>query len=178
MQFSLLDLEMNDTCQYELHLSHVINVVILHCENQNTENVILQRDITKEDCILCIIASSKCTMVIMCLKFTYLSCNTAMHVWKKDSWHWRHAKMLDAMLVWLWLGHHRCCDSPEIMIVCMLVVDTLNTTLIWIFIYMIHQNILWNCQCNLMHVTAILWLQRSCSCVHVHCRCFDFHEVV
>jgi len=27
--------------------------------------------------------------------------------------------------------------------------------LTWMFIYMIHQNILWNCQCNLMHVTAI-----------------------
>jgi len=24
------------------------------------------------------------------------------------------------------------------------------------FIYVIHQNILWNCQCNLMHVMAIL----------------------
>jgi len=33
--------------------------------------------------------------------------------------------------------------------VCMLVVDTLNTcsALTWMFIYMIHQNILWNCQC-------------------------------
>jgi len=25
----------------------------------------------------------------------------------------------------------------------------------WMFIYMIHQSILWDCQCNLMHLTAL-----------------------
>ena len=37
-------------------------------------------------------------------------------------------------------------------------VDTMNTSLAWMFIYMIHQHILWNCQCNLMRATAILKL--------------------
>jgi len=52
---------------YELHPPHLINVATLPCEN-----VILQRRIAKENCIKCNIASSKCTRVIMCLKFTYL----------------------------------------------------------------------------------------------------------
>jgi len=43
---------------YELHPPHLINVAALPCESQNTENVILQQDITKENCIGCIIASS------------------------------------------------------------------------------------------------------------------------
>jgi len=43
MQFSLLDSQMNDTCawHYELHPPHLISVTALHCESQNTENVIL-----------------------------------------------------------------------------------------------------------------------------------------
>jgi len=58
--------------QYELHSPHLTNVATLLCESQNTENIILQRDITKENCIRCITASSKWTRVIMCLKFTYM----------------------------------------------------------------------------------------------------------
>jgi len=58
---------------YELHPSYLINVATLPCESQNTENVTLQRAITKENCITCIVASSKWTRVIMCLKFTYMS---------------------------------------------------------------------------------------------------------
>ena len=57
---------------YELHPPHLINVATLPCESQNTENVILPRDNTNENCIRCIIASSKWTMVIMCLKFAYM----------------------------------------------------------------------------------------------------------
>jgi len=46
MQFSLLDLKMNGTCdgQSELHPPHLINVAVLHCESRNTKNVILQWD--------------------------------------------------------------------------------------------------------------------------------------
>jgi len=58
--------------QYELHPPHIINVATLPCEIQNTENVTLQLDITKENCIRCIIASLKWVRVIMCLKFTYV----------------------------------------------------------------------------------------------------------
>jgi len=108
MQFSLIDLEMNGTWQYELHPPHLINVATLPFESQNTKNVILQRDITKENCIRCIIASSKWTRVAMCLTFTYLGCYTAKRVWNKDSWYRRPAKTLDANLFWLWPEHHPC----------------------------------------------------------------------
>jgi len=58
--------------QYELHPPHLINLATLPCESQNTENVTLQQDITKENCIRCIIASSKWIRVITYLKFTYM----------------------------------------------------------------------------------------------------------
>jgi len=73
-----------------------------------TQNVILQWDITKENCIRCIIGSSKWTRVIMCLTLTYLGCYTAKRVWNKDSWYWWPAQTLDAILFWLWPEHHRC----------------------------------------------------------------------
>jgi len=64
-------------------MSKDFRVAMLPCENQNTENVILQCYITKENCIKCIIASLKLTKV-MCLIFTYLECYAAMHVQKND----------------------------------------------------------------------------------------------
>ena len=42
--------------QCKRHLPHLINVATLPCESQYTKNVILRRDITKENCIRCIIA--------------------------------------------------------------------------------------------------------------------------
>jgi len=46
--------------QYELHPPHLINVATLPCESRNSKNVILQWDITKENCIKRIVyASSK-----------------------------------------------------------------------------------------------------------------------
>jgi len=57
--------------QYEFHSPHLINIATLPCESQNTKNVILQSDITKENCIRCITVASKWTVVIICLKFTY-----------------------------------------------------------------------------------------------------------
>jgi len=48
---------------HELYPPHLINVATLPCESQNIENVILQQEITKENCIKCIIASSKWTLV-------------------------------------------------------------------------------------------------------------------
>jgi len=69
--------------QYERQSPHLINVATLPCVSQNTENVILQRDITKEICITCIIASSKWTRVIMCSKFTHMGViQQNMHVTK------------------------------------------------------------------------------------------------
>ena len=110
MQFSLLFRFRNEwhTWRYKLHPSHLFNVATLPCESQNTENLTWQRDITKENCIRCIIAASKWTRVIMCLTFTYFGCYTAKHIWKKDSRHRRPAKMLDANSFWLWLQHRQC----------------------------------------------------------------------
>jgi len=36
------------------------------------------------------------------------------------------------------------------------VVETSNTRSKWISIYVVHRNIFWNCQCNLIHLIAIL----------------------
>ena len=101
---------MNDTWWYELNPRQLINVAALPCESQNIENVVLQQEITTENCIRCIIASSRWTRVIMWLTFTYLGCHTAMCVWNKVSWHQRPAKTLDVNLVWLWPEHHWHCD--------------------------------------------------------------------
>jgi len=42
--------------------------------------------------------------------------------------------------------------------VCVLVADNVNTCckIIVYLYYVVHQNILWNCQCHLVHLTAIL----------------------
>jgi len=52
IQFSVLDLQMNVTWRYFLYPPHLFSVATLRCESQNTKNVILQWDITKESCIL------------------------------------------------------------------------------------------------------------------------------
>jgi len=78
--FSLIDLEINGTCDSITYPPHLTNVATVPCESQNTKNVILQWDITKENCIRCIIASSKWTRVIMCFTFTYLGCYAAKRV--------------------------------------------------------------------------------------------------
>ena len=141
---------------YGFHPPHLINVATLPCESQNTENVILQQDITKQNCIRCIIASSKWTRVITCLTVTYLgvlyskacvkqrfmTSTTCENAWSKLV---LTLTETSSMLAWL----------SEIMCACWW--WTLWTHAVtWMFIYMIHQNILWNCQWNVMHVTAIL----------------------
>jgi len=137
--------------QYELHPPHLINVATLPCECQNTEDVTLQRDITDENCIRCIIASSEWTRVIMCLKFTYMGVKKwSMHETKihdinnlQNTW---------CKLILTSSGTSSMQPWPSL-IMCACWWWTLWThALTWMFIYMIHQNILWNCQCNMMHV--------------------------
>ena len=55
MQFPLLYLTMNGT-RDELHPPHLIHVATLPSESQNAENVTLQWEITKENCIECVTA--------------------------------------------------------------------------------------------------------------------------
>ena len=103
-------------------------------------------------------------------------------VYETNSWYRRPAKTLDANLFWLWPGHHWRCDWPVAWPseMCACWWWTLRThALTWMFIYMIHQNILWNCQCNLMHVTNGYFVVniKNWSCVHMHFRYFDFNKL-
>jgi len=144
---------------YKLHPPHVINVVTLPCENRNSENVILQWVITKENCITCIVyASSKWTC-----RLQNLGCYAAMHVRNKDFWY------LDLQKSWPKLGltlnrtlsRLRLTSGATVWDhVCMLVADTLNTCceIVVHLYYVVHQNILGNCRCNLVHLMTILWL--------------------
>ena len=167
MQFSLLDLKMNSTWQYKLHPLHLINVATLPCESQNTENVTLQRDITKENCTRYITASSKWTSVTMCLKFTYVGFYIAMSVWNKDS-------MTSTTYKNAWCKLCLALTRTSLTLqltsgvtirdhVYTLVVDTLNTcSNMKMFIYMIYENILWKCQWNLM----VGWLEFNVAFQH------------
>jgi len=51
MQFSFRFPNERYMWHYELHPPHLISVATLPRESRNTENVILQWDITKENCI-------------------------------------------------------------------------------------------------------------------------------
>ena len=110
MQFSLLDLQMNVTCDI-MNFTHLTWLVLLHYLVKNWKcNITVgyyQRKLHQMT-----IASSKWTRVVMCLKFTFFACCTAMRVWNKDVWCWRPLKTLDANLVWLWPGYHRQCEGP------------------------------------------------------------------
>ena len=128
-------------------------VAALPCESKNTENVVLHRHITKENCIICIIASSEWTRVIMCLKFTYLgvlysnayvkrfmTSTTCKNAWCKLGLTLTRIsstlRLTSGMTIW---GH-----------VCVLV-DTLNTCSD-MTVHFCHSPEHWNCQCYLMHV--------------------------
>ena len=103
MQFSLLYLKWTHVWRYELHPPHLINVVTLTCKSHNTENVILQREITKENC-------TKCISFI-----------------KVDQGRFATSKTLYANLVWLWSLTLQMLRLAIWDYVCVLVVDILNT---------------------------------------------------
>jgi len=65
---------------YELHSPRLINIATLPCENENIENVILHREIPKENYMKCVIALSKCTSFTVFLKCIYLECYTTIRV--------------------------------------------------------------------------------------------------
>jgi len=142
--------------QYELYPPHLINVATPPCESQNTENVILQPDITKENYIKCIKASSKWIRVIMCLTFTHLGV-----LYSKACMKQRFMTSTTCENAWCKLVFNLTRTSSMLAwpseITCSCWWWTLWThALTWMFIYMIQQHILWNCLCNLMHLTAIL----------------------
>jgi len=112
-------------------------------------NIILQWDITKENCVRCIIASSKWTGVIMCLKFTYMGViQQSVHETKIHDIDDLRKRLLQTCFDFHWntIWDH----------VCMMVVDALNTCSdMNVHLYDSPKHFI-NYQCNLMHVTAIL----------------------
>jgi len=103
--------------QYELHPPYLINVAILPCESRNRKNVILQCDITKENCIKHIVYASQNGPVDYKIWGVAQQCNER----RLDISDLQ--KMLDANLGWLWTERHRGCNWPvvqqsEIMYAC------------------------------------------------------------
>jgi len=134
--------------QYELYT--------LPCESQNTENIILQWDITKEGGIRCKLHQSRLGS----------SCAWNLLIWGVIQQSVHEAKIHDVHNLQKRLLQ-TCFNFDENIIdagmtiwdhVCMLVVDTLNTCSDMNVHLCDSPEHLWNCQCNLMHVTAILWL--------------------
>ena len=148
--------------QYELHPPHLINVATLPCENKKRKcNITAGNDQRKLHQMYH--SFIKVDQGHHVPEIYLYGCYTAKLAWSKDSWHRRSAKTLDANLFRM----QTCFNFDRNIInagvtvwdhMCVLVVDTLNTcsALTQMFIYMIRQNILWNCQCDLMHVTSIL----------------------
>ena len=143
--------------QYELHPPHLINVTTLHCESQNTENVTLQRDITKENCIRCIIASSKWTRIIMCLNLPVLYSKACM---KQRSMTSTTCKNARCKLVLSLTGASSVLAWPfEIMCACWW--WTLWThALTCMFIYMIRQQR----NCRFYETVNVIWCMQRLFC--------------
>ena len=79
MQFSLLDLEMNDTCD-GMNFTHLTQLMLLHYLVKVKHRKCITAGYYEDNSIRCIIVSTKWTRVIMCLKFTYSGCYTAIRV--------------------------------------------------------------------------------------------------
>jgi len=143
--------------QYKLHPPHLINIATLPCESQNTENVILRQDITKEllhQMYHSFIKVDQSHHVLYIYLFGVLYSKACVK--QRFMTSTRPAKMLDPNLFWLWPEHHPCWRDHLRSCVhagggqfeCMLWPEC---SLMWFA-----RTFLWNCQCNLMHVTAIL----------------------
>ena len=146
------------TLQCELRPPHLINVATLRCESRNSENVILQWDIsiTKENCIKRIVlhrngpVDFKIWGVLCshaCMKQRSVTSMTCKNAWYKLE-----------LILERTLSRLRLTSGSTVWDhVCMVVADTLNTCceIVVHLYYVVHQNILWNCQCNLVHLMAI-----------------------
>ena len=142
--------------QYELHPRHLINVATLPCESQNTEKCYItagyhQRKLhpmyhsfikVDQGYHVPYIYLSGVLYSKACTKQRFMTSTTCENAWCK--------------LVLTWTGTTSMQAWPsEIMCACWLWTSWMHA-MAWMFIYMIHQNILWNCQCNLVHVMVIL----------------------
>ena len=139
---------------YELHPRHLISVATLPCEIQNSENVILQLPMK--------VASNISYMIHRKGRVDY-------KIWGVVQQCMYKTKICDICdlqkcLTQTWLTQNRTLSRLRLTSgatvwdhVCVLVVDTLNICCeIIVYLYcVVHQHILWNCQCNLVHLTAI-----------------------
>jgi len=143
--------------RYELHPPNLINGATLPCESQNTENVILQRDVTK---------TKLQQMHYSFIKVDRPGSSCAFHllIWGVIQQNVCETKIHDIddlrkRLMQTCFDFDRNIINAGVTIwdhVCMMVVETLNACSDLNVHYMIHQNILWNCQCKLIHITVIL----------------------
>ena len=143
--------------QYELHPPHLIGVATLPYESQNRKcNITVgygyyQRKLRQmyysffkvyqghhvPEIYLYDLLYSKA-----CIKQRFMTSTNCENAWSKLV---LTLTRTSSMLAW----------PSEIMCTCWW--WTLWThAMTWVFIYMVHQHILWNCQCNWMHVTTIL----------------------
>ena len=164
--------------QYELHPRHLLNVATLPCESENTESVILQQEITKENCIRCIAASSKWTRVIVFHFFWvlynnafmkwFMTSRTCENAWRKLGWPLTRTLSMLRLTSGVTVWDHMC----------MLVVDILNTcSEMSVHLYDPSEHFMKLSvyyACNGYFVVNI----KSWFCVHMHFWCFDFHKVV
>jgi len=125
MQFSLLDLKLNGTCDlmnFTISPNWCCYTTLWKSKHRKCH---ITADITKENCIRCIIASSMCTRAIVYLKFTHTGCYTAKRARCMKQRFMTSTTCENAWcnLCWLWPEHHRCWRDH----LCMLVMDTLNT---------------------------------------------------
>jgi len=146
--------------RYKLHPPHLINVATIPCESQNTWkcNITVgyyQRKLHQTYRVRFI------EMDLYIIEFAVL-CNNACteqrfvtSVTCKNAW-CKLGLTLNRTLSRLPLTSGATVWDH----VYVVVADTLNTCckIIVYLYYVVHQNILWNCRCNLVHLTAILQL--------------------
>jgi len=145
--------------RYELHpVTYYCCYITLWKSKHRKCNITALQEITKGNCITCVTASSKWTrslcalnlliwgVIVQCVYETIHDVDDLK-------------KTLDANFLWLWPGHCRCYDWPvawptEIMCACWWwTLWTRSDINVHLCDFSEH---LWNCQCNLMYVTAIL----------------------
>jgi len=143
--------------KYEFHPPHLTNIATLPCESRNGENAILQWGITKEN-------------YIKCYSYTlHRNGPVGYKIWgvmQQRLYETKICDIYDLQNAWRNLGLTLNRTLSRLPLtggatvwdhVCVLVADTLNTCceiLVHLY-YAVHQNILWNCQFNLVHLTAI-----------------------
>jgi len=196
MLFSVLELKWTHMWRYEFHPPDLISVATLPCESWNSG--ILSKNQFKLHQFIIPVPSSTCTRV-MCLIFAYLRFLLISNACTKQRFmtsmtyenanlkpasnllrtSFEPASVMEFVFVWFEQDFYRCCGSAVWFHVCVRWRTLWTHVRKWMFIYMIHQNILLNCSCDLMHLNGCFVVNiKNWICVHMHFRCFKFHKVL